>query len=111
MIPWKIYYSDGTTYTGVPENAPAFGVQVIVHQDKEHGKYLVHNYDYYWYLNNRWEGGDIVGLIDYLAFHRPSIVCFGRIISNEEFQEIYSTALMDKDFKPKTAYSFREKKP
>lgn len=108
---WKIYYSETETYSGDPYNAPAFGVQVIVHKNQENGKYLVINHDYYWLLDDRWEGGDIVGLIDYLAQPGPKKVVFGRIISNEEFRKIYTVALMDTDFEPKTAYAFGERIP
>lgn len=107
-IAWKIYYDDGTTYTGDPFLAPALGVLIVVHPDPEHGRYFRFNHDYYWFENNRWEGGDLFGLYDYLMRPGCKKVIFGRIVTNERFGEVYNQAMLDMDFAPKTAHSFRE---
>lgn len=110
-IAWKIYYEDGSTYTGPPYEAPPLGVMIIVHADLEHGRFLRFNYDYYWYVEDKdqWEGSDLFGLYDYLMRPGPRKVIFGRITDNETFSSIHQKAYFDEDFLPKTAYSQRER--
>lgn len=110
-LAWKIWYDGGASYYGDPWEAPAFGVQVVVLADAENGRAMRMNHDYYWYLpgSDTWEGGDIVGLIDYLAQRGPRKVVFGRIVPNADFRATYQLALDDLDFAPKTAHAYRER--
>ena len=110
---WKIYYDDKPAYSGDPYLAPGRGVQIIVQHDPDNGKYLCFNHDYYWYLSDddRWEGGNLFGMYDYLLTPGPDKrVIFGRIISNDRFQEIFNRAYNDSDFPPKTGNSLIERR-
>lgn len=100
---WKVFYDDGSTYHGSPELAPSLGVILIVESDEEIGRFMLSGYDYYWWDQDCWRGGDIFGLWDYL--HRPGWkrVLFGRTIHSDDFKRIYDVALKDGDFPPKSA--------
>lgn len=107
---YKIFYDDGSTYTGNPENAPVFGVLVIVEDDKDYGRRMVHHFDYYCWDNRgdsmQWFPSDFTGLIDYLSSPGFKRVLIGRYVSDKLFTKIFTTALNDKDFKPITGINF-----
>lgn len=106
MTRWKIYYSDGSTFSdkdGDPFNAPGRGVQMIVHEHSEVGRHLLGREDNYWWSGSRWFGGDLFGLYDYLQEPGPKKVIFGRVIDNESFKRITQAALNDPEFPPKSA--------
>jgi hypothetical protein len=101
---WKVYYGDGTTFSdedGKPSQAPALDVQIILVRDDDPnsalGRYPVHRFDYYWWDEPDWFGGDLFGLFDYLSRPGDKRVLFGRTISNARHQEIVDRALADPD--------------
>ena len=108
---WKAYYSDGSTYTGAVEDAPARDVQVIVQSSREHGWQAVSGDDYYIWRETRWIGVDLFGLYDYLIEPGWKRVLFGRTISNNEFDAIWQQAMSDPDMPEKTAFGRGERKP
>lgn len=62
-INFKIYYGDGTTYTGTPEGAPAHNVQVIAWDDpikgnQDLGRVVLSDWDIYIYSDHvgSWHG-------------------------------------------------------
>ena len=70
---WKIFYDDQDPFSsddGEPVDAPPFGVQVIVLDDKDHGRYIQARADYYVWRDERWWGVDIGGLHDFLIEQR-----------------------------------------
>lgn len=108
---FKIFYDDDSTYTGDPFNAPAFGVLAIVELDKDHGRRIIQNADYYCW-DDRGEGfcwweSDFVGLIDYLSRPGARKVIIGRLVSNSLHQKVFDRAYSDPDFDPKTGWSPR----
>lgn len=111
---YKVYYDDGTTYTGDPFNAPVLGVLVIVEDDKLHGRRIIQNADYYC-LDDRGEGlqwweSDFVGLIDYLITPGAKRVLIGRLVPNTVQQRIVEHAMNDPEFLPKTGYIDRHRR-
>jgi hypothetical protein len=103
---WKIFYSDGTTYSdkdGDPFDAPARGVQVIIVEHPQVGRNVITKENNYWWTGERWFGGDLYGLYDYLQDAGPKKVIFGRIIDSVQYHEIVSKALIDPYLPPKTA--------
>ena len=64
----RIYYKDGSTYDGAPENAPVFDVLIIQENDKNHGRRVLTNGDYFCYdvQEGRWWAYDFPGMIQYL---------------------------------------------
>lgn len=95
---WKIYYNDGTTYCdqdGSPFDAPGRGVQIVAIEDNRVGRILLGKEDNYWWLNDRWYGGDLFGLYDYLQDSGPKKVIFGRVIDMDSFNSIIKIATTD----------------
>lgn len=111
---WRIYYDDGTTYTGPPELAPKLGVQVIAQVDHDHGRHLLHDptLGYWWWIGDRWYIGDVFGLWDHLAQPGFKIVLFGRSIERERHQAILHLAANDPDLPacPKTGWQPAERR-
>lgn len=104
MVNWRIYYGDGTTFSdadGPAEKAPSVNVQAIAQVDAEIGRRLVSRYDFYWFDDGSWYGGDFYGLFDYLQRYQPSIVKFGRALSRAKFEEVLRVAYTDPDLAPK----------
>ena len=106
---FKVFYADGTTYAGDPYLAPAWGVLVIVEDDKDHGRRMVAQGDYFCldYRGDglRWCPVDFIGMIDYLGQPGVKRVLIGRLVSQELWSDTYQRALVDPDFQPKTAWS------
>ena len=103
---WRIYYDDGTTFSsadGPAEESPALGVQAIVQPDSEVGRTVDAKREYYWWIDDRWDGGDIFGLFDYLARPGVKVVRFGRSMTNAGFRAVYQAAVNDPDFPRKSA--------
>lgn len=66
---WKIFYDDKDPFSsedGTPEEAPPFGVQVIVMSNKDHGRFIQARADYYVWRDHEFWGVDIGGLHDFL---------------------------------------------
>lgn len=103
MPDFRIYYDGGSTYDGAPENAPAFGVLVIVQVDKEHGRELVQGKDYFVWKDNKWYTVDFVGMVDYLQTPGWKRVLFGRMVNQDEWYKVCRKANEDPDLPPRTA--------
>lgn len=106
MNPFKVFYADGSTYTGDPYEAPAMGVIVIVHKDKEHGRRISAGHDYYvWEPDiERFVNVDQIGMYCYLIRPGAKRVLLGQMVSDEKYQEIFLMSQNDPDFPPRTAY-------
>lgn len=109
MAAWRIYYSDGTTYSSVdgdPAEAPAFGTVCIVFPDADVGRVVMHGWDWYYYVPSagQWWGSDIHGLLDRLL-HGEEVEGLkqGRNLSNTAYKAIFKTASLDPDFPVKTS--------
>jgi len=100
---WRIYYADGSTFEGKPENAPGLGVIVIVqkHKDTQIGSYLQHQSDYYVWAEGYWWGCDLFRLWQYWfvqKYPHPKVSLAGETIKNELYDQIIRSAKDDKDF-------------
>jgi len=114
-VRWKIYYGDGAEYGGAGNNdastAPTLNVQAIAQEaDIAIGRKTVSRYDFYWYCNDEWFGGDLFGLFDYLVQPGYKVVKFGRAINRLEFEKILNRAVTDTDLIPKVAWESCEKR-
>lgn len=129
-LDWRIYYGDGSTFDnlqGEPKDAPAFDVQVITQKNRPNGRRSISLYDYYYYRDGRWWGGDLGGIIVYLqdlgilsydkdtfmpvvngipmdgfriityAIH-TGFVKLGKFIEKKDFYKIIAKAEADNDF-------------
>lgn len=90
---WQIFYADGSTFDGYPQDAPGLGVVVIVQEHEVAGErpYLQHMTDYYIWLGERWLGCDLFRLWQYIfveKFDFPKVALAGQTVSNDLFKEI-----------------------
>ncbi len=80
---FRIYYGDGSTYSGDPYLAPQTGVQVVAQENRTapmSGKDA-----YYWKPESGWHGCDVLGMWDYLFSYRgPKAILFGREMQRDE---------------------------
>lgn len=105
MRRWRIFYDDRTSFdwdSGL-ENAPGLGVLVVVQEDEDVGRELLHMKDFYYWDEGRWMGCDMIGLIDYLQ--RPGLkkVLIGRNTTHQNYHSTMLRAQNDGDFPPKSA--------
>lgn len=113
-VRWRLYYGNGDrtfcNLDGPPQAAPARDVQALAQvADITIGRRTCSGYDYYWFEDGEWFGGDIFGLYDYLD--RSGVVKFGRAISRKDFESALKKAVTDPDLLPKVAWDSRERKP
>lgn len=109
MHKFKIFYDGQEPYTGDPQTAPVLGVLCIIEIDKDHGRRLVTNGDYY-VLRERWYAVDFVGLVDYLVQPGWKKVLIGRLIDREEYYKAIHQAETDPDFPIRTGWAQGEEK-
>lgn len=109
MINFCIYYGDGSTYEGPIINAPPINVQCIVTPDQrrssyEVGRLVMHSWDFYIYADKVWIGiNGMVDLVDHILYRPVEKVLKGRMIPNEQYEDILSRAMDDKRFPKKSA--------
>jgi len=131
---WRIYYADGSTFddlSGLPHEAPAWGVIAIVQKCIESGRYITCAHDYYVHNAVQWFGVDGIGAIDYLVNHahlfelpnEPNAINLilrgvmggyvkvGRTVLQKTFMRIYNLADSDPDFPKRTAWHNRDDIP
>lgn len=112
--PFKIYYGDGSTFSGLPEDAPVDNVQVIVWNDPARdvtniGRYELREYDIYIYSDPiGWHGTDkYYDLIQHLqrgcGKGGVRAVLTGRWIPWADYQSILKRVNEDEEFSPKSA--------
>lgn len=108
--PFRVYYDNGATFTGPPQETPALGVIAVVQPDPDHGRMLLARWDYYcWHPDpGQWWGHDLFGLWDYLIQPGWRRVLFGRNVTQEVFHQILRRAEADPDFPVRSATSKRE---
>ena len=103
LMNWRIYYADGSTFSGDAADAPGLGVIVIAlkHPDPEIGAYIQHQADYYIWLGDRWLACDLFRLWQYLFIEKldhPKHALAGQTIDNDHYMQILRAAKQDKDF-------------
>ena len=108
-VPFKVYYRDGSTYTGPPENAPILGVALIVQASKENGREIVAHGDYYCWYKGRFQGCGYDSMIAYMNEPGFKKYLIGVQMLSEDWNEINRIAESDPDFPQRTARSTREK--
>lgn len=100
---WRIYYSDGvfSDTDGSAYMAPALGVLVVACEDEAVGRVLVYGQSYYfwWEKHQRWWGGNLFGMYDYLREPGPKRVLFGREVPNPDWDAAIKRAT-DDDYLP-----------
>lgn len=105
MASWRIWYGDGSTYSdddGPLDAAPATNVVCVTYHTDDpkhaHGHMIVHKFDFYWWDEPDWYGGELFGLFDYLCRPGPKKVVFGRTLPDEQFTQILMRAIDGREF-------------
>ena len=92
MYKWKIWYDDNTMFSSEDGNAidaPVDGIQAILQWLPFENYVVVPSSDYYWWLGDRWAGGDSSGLERYLRKRDPNpVIIYGRWAASKLFQRI-----------------------
>ena len=109
MLNFRIYYDGGETYEGAPENAPAFGVLVIIENDKDSGRRLVMSKDYFCWVGDHWLNTDQIGMWDYLQQPGWKKVLFGRMVDNDYWYSVVKRVNETTDFPARTNWGFNER--
>jgi len=114
-VEWRIYYDNGSTFdskAGAWADAPAWGIQAVVHTDPNVGWAMVHGGDYYVMASDGVPiGVDLAGVFDYVA-NVLGAVKMGRMLSRAEYAEVYQAAKRDlAELKRKTGFLRRERRP
>jgi hypothetical protein len=107
---YRIYYDDGNTYAGLVEQAPCEGVIVVVQDDPDVGREVLHVKDFYYWEHGRWWGADRWGMEDYLRRPGWKKVLAGRNTSYANYAALYVRATEDPDFAPKSGYLLTEER-
>ena len=98
---FRVYYADGSVFSGLPERAPTTGVIVIAIPDESvGGRILLHGEPFYcWHpSDSQWYSHDAVGFWMCMAKPGWKRVLFGETVGNELYQEIYRRAWNDPTF-------------
>lgn len=105
MPNWRVYYADGSTFDGDVEQAPGVGVIGIVRRDVApadypytNGRELLYGKDHYWWVGDRWLGGDSYGRDDYLRSPGWKKVIAGRTVPRVQFEAVKQRMETDPDF-------------
>lgn len=127
MLLWRIFYSDGRTFSnedGSAKEAPDEGVICIVYPDELVGRVIMHGWDWYYWVDehdpwvgpetiyeeiNQWWGSDKSGVDDRkrngLAIKH---VKQGRTATNTRYSFIMGMADKDPDFPHKSGKRKKE---
>lgn len=110
---WKIFYSNGSTYSGNPEFAPKTKVQAIIVKDDLIGRRIESSSDQYIYSQERggWRGVDKYTLYEYLTEPGYKIVLFGSVMIDSDFRKLWDKIANDTDLPPKSGNLRNERTP
>jgi len=103
-VDWKIFYADGSTFSGNPELAPKTKVQAIIVKDELIGRRVESSRDQYIYSPERggWRGVDAYALYEYLTEPGFKIVLFGSVMIDSDYRELWGKITQDSDLPPKS---------
>lgn len=107
---FKVYYRDGSTYVGPPENTPILDVVLIQEFDSSHGRRLITGGDFYMWENGAWTPGDEWTMISYM--NRPGFkkrFLIGVMVHSEEWNYFLKVAKEDPFFPERTGHYSWEK--
>lgn len=98
MVAWKIYYSDGSSFSnleGKPEDAPPTGVICIKQLSAENKYELLALRDFYIWAGKEWWLADASGFWQYMFKPGKKIVKFGTNVDDFTFERIMAEARED----------------
>lgn len=102
-LSYRIYYTDGSTWDstqGEPEDAPRYGVQVIVqkHPDPQERPFLTWQGDYYIWKKNQWFPVDRFAFDMYYFVQNGEVGLAGEYTDNDNWKALMDRAMKDPDF-------------
>ena len=107
---FRIYYSDGSTFEGEPEDAPAEHVQCVAFNDPDLGyetvgRRVLRDWDIFIYSEGiGWHGTNkYADLRHHLVHSKVRRVLFGEWIPRDQFKAILHRAETDPPFRVKSA--------
>lgn len=119
MMPFLIFYGDGSTFAGRPEDAPVRNVQCIAYPDENMvsvenvGRFVLCHYNFYLYSDKQagWHAcNQIHDLIDHLqdgiGVGGIRTVLTGRWIKREDYLRILKRAEVEGNFQLKSGKTF-----
>lgn len=88
-----------------PNQCLPVNVQVVIGEDRDNGRQILHFWDWYYYRkrgeSGYWWGADLHGLLDQLLWDENNEIIAikqGRTIGNKRFNDILKKAMADSDF-------------
>lgn len=118
-VKWKIYYSDGSTFSS--EDATPFslerrvGVQVIIQEHLDKGWIALSGYDYFMWDDKgagaKWWKGDEAGFFQYITQPGSKCILLGEWVDDVVYNKILERAQKDRMFCNKTGYKNYERQP
>lgn len=113
-ILYKVYYSDGSIFVGTEDNVgdtPIFEVLAIVEKDRNHGRKVVSNGDFYIFQNKKWIACDYWTMIQYMARKgMEKRFLIGVMVEEETWNKTITLARHDPDFPTQTAFHLYERR-
>ena len=99
MHKYRIYYADGSIYSGPYKNAPGFGVICILQEVGLNHIAICSNAPYYFTTGGEWMQCYENDLIDSLVHRLGEIkgFCVGQIVTKQQFTKIWNQAQDDKN--------------
>ena len=96
---FRIYYGDGSTYSGDPYHAPPNNVQCVVQEMPGHERgWVISKGEHetkgsWWWDGEHWRVCDTAGMWDYLLMHvGPKAILFGRTLRDSDHWAIIERA-------------------
>ena len=95
---WVIYYDGRQIDSDLhrPWDAPAFGVQAILHDDQENGPQILSGRDWYWWARGQWWAGDLHGYLDQAMHLSARWPKQGRTVHDAEHEAALARAIADR---------------
>lgn len=95
-LPFRVFYYDGSSFLGYPEDVPSWGVIAIVQETKDGRRHILSDHPYYMFTDeaNSWMAAKENDVIESLANRCGEIraFCVGRLVSRDQFNRVYQWA-------------------
>lgn len=110
MLDWRIYYADGTTFSGDALAAPYKRIAFILTRHPDVGRRFLHGTDaYVWH--RQWLFCDLWSAFDRVNEYPGEARAFrGQWLHDDEWETLWERGMADPDFPAKGGYTPDERK-